>query len=200
MRGRPIYGSLAHLSCGIFAGAVETSRGPSWLVVIPQEGGEDIKRFLFQMWDGFIDLYDRLVSEVESLFPETPAGAIQIRLDLRHVLMPENYEESQTSTMTGEPEVSVALRQRRATIKFPPRFLQHFQQPENTGGTLVLRSIAKGLVSLHQRGSKDVEESLLNDLTSTVIGDPGLRILSSLPRPRPELNTCTRGKPGIQSF
>ncbi len=177
LRKRPIYRSLAHLSSGIFAGAVETSRGPSWFVVIPREGGEDIKRFLFQMWDGFIDLYDRLVSEVESLFPETSAGAMEICLDLRDVLMPENYEESQPSTMTGEPEVSVALEQRRATIKFPPNFLQYFRQPENTGETLVLRSIARGLVSLHQRGSKDVEESLLNDLTSTVIGDPGLRIL-----------------------
>lgn len=159
------------------AGAVETSRGPSWFVVIPREGGEDIKRFLFQMWDGFIDLYDRLVSEVESVFPETSAGAMEIRLDLRDVLMPENYEESQLSPIVGEPEVSVALRQRRATIKFPPSFLQHFQQPENTGETLVLRSIARGLVSLHQGGSKDVEESLLNDLISRVISDPGMRII-----------------------
>ena len=177
LRERPIYGSLAHLSRGVLAGAVETSRGPSWLVVIPREGGEEIKRFLYQTWDGFIDLYDRLVSEVESLFPETSAGAMEICLDLRDVLMSENYEESQPSPMTGEPEVSVALEQRRATIKFPPSFLQHFQQPENTGETLVLRSIAKGLVSLHQGGSKDVEESRLNDLIGTVISDPGLRIL-----------------------
>ena len=177
LRKRPIYGSLAHLSCGIFAGAIETSRGPSWLVVLPQEGGEDIKRFLYQMWDGFIDLYDRLVSEVESLFPETPAGAIEIRFDLRHVLTLEGYTESQPSMVVSEPEVIVTLEQRTATVKFPPNFLQHFRQPENTGEKLVLRSIAKGLVSLHQRGSKDVEESLLNDLISTVISDPGLRIL-----------------------
>ena len=177
LRERPIYVSLAHLRSGILAGAIETSRGPSWLVIRPREGGENIRNVPYQMWDGFIELYDRLVFRTEALYPQAPTGPLEIQLDFNDVLVPDDDLEYQPSMATGEPEVAILSERRAAIVKFPPNFLQYFRQPENTGEKLVLRSIAKGLVSLHQGVGKDVEEGVLESLINEVISDSGMRVL-----------------------
>ena len=177
MRGRPIYASLARLDEGILAGAIETPRGPSWFLVKPRKGGENVRSFLYQVWDGFIDLYDKLVFEVETLYPKAPAGAIEIHLNFDEVVVPENSEELQPGETNGEPEVAVDLNRRTAEVKLPSNFLIHFRQPENTGERLVLRSIAKGLVRLHQEVTEDIEESSLDTLVHSVISDSGIRVL-----------------------
>ncbi|QUL99295.1 MAG: hypothetical protein IMF26_04360 [Candidatus Fermentithermobacillus carboniphilus] len=175
MQGRPIYASLHHLGMGVLAGAVETPRGPSWLVVEPRDGGEEVRRFLYEMWSGFIGLYDRLVFEVEARYPKAPRGAIEIRLNFGEVAVPEDLKY-EPGVLVGEPEVTVNLVRRTAEVRFPSDFLMCFQQPENTGERLVLRGIAKALVSLHQGATGDVDESVLTDLMSRVIGDPGERV------------------------
>ncbi len=177
MQGRPIYASLGHLRAGVLAGAVETPRGPSWLLVMPREGDEQIRHLLYEMWSGFIGLYDRLVFEVEALYPKAPAGAIEIRLNFGEVVVSEDYVEPQLGVAIGEPEVTVNLDQRTAEVKFPSDFLMHFQQPENMGERLVLRGIAKGLVSLHQGTTGNVDEAVLDDLMNRVIGVSGMRVL-----------------------
>ncbi len=177
MQGRPIYASLGHLRAGVLAGAVETPRGPSWLLVIPREGDEQIRNLLYEMWSGFIGLYDRLVFEVEALHPEATAGAIEIHLNFSELVVSENYVEPQPGMAVGEPVVAVNLDQRTAEVKFPSDFLMHFQQPENTGERLVLRAIANGLVSLHQGVTEGVDETVLDGLMSRVIGDSGMRVL-----------------------
>jgi len=177
MQGRPIYASLGHLRAGVLAGAVETPRGPSWLLVEPREGDEQSRRLLYEMWSGFIGLYDRLVFEVEALYPKAPAGAIEIRLNFGEVVVSVDYVEPQPDVPIGEPEVAVNLDQRTAEVKFPSDFLMHFQQPQNTGERLVLHGIAKGLVSLHQGVTGDVDEIALDDLMSRVIGVSGMRVI-----------------------
>ena len=177
MRGRPIYASLAHLDQGILAGAVETLRGPSWFLVKPRKGGEDVRSFLYRVWDGFIGLYDKLVFEVETLYPKARTGALEICLNFDEVVVPENFEELRPSETSGEPEVAVDLNRRIAEVNFPSDFVRYFQQPENTGERLVLRSIAKGLIRLHQEGIEDIEESVLDTLVHRVIGDSGMRVL-----------------------
>lgn len=178
MRDRPIYGSLSHLNQGILAGAVETPRGPSWFLVRPRNGGEDVRSFLYQAWDGFIGLYDKLVFEVEALYPRACAGPIEIRLNFDEVVVPQNSEELRPGETSGKPEVAVDLNRRTAEVKFPSDFLRNFQQPANTGERLVLRSIANSLVRLHQdETSKEIEESVLDTLMHKVIGDSGMRVL-----------------------
>lgn len=177
MRDRPIYASLGHLRVGTLAGAVDTPRGPSWLVVEPRKGDEEVWHLLYEMWSGFISLYDRLVSEVEALCPEAPAGAVEIRLDFSEVAVPDGYTEPQPVEVIGGSEVRVDLEQRAARVRFPADFLAHFQQPNNTGERLVIRSIARGLVSLHRRVREGVDEAILDDLTGRVIGGAGARVL-----------------------
>jgi len=177
MQDRPIYVSLCHLRSGVLAGAVETPRGPSWLIAEPRGGGENIRYLLYEMWSGFIGLYDRLVFEVEARYPRAPRGAIEIRLDFGEVAVPEDYVGYQPDVPFGEPEVALNLVRRTAQVKFPSDFLMHFQQPENTGERLVLRGIAKALVSLHEGVMGNVDETILTDLMSRVIGDSGMRVL-----------------------
>jgi hypothetical protein len=177
MQGRPIYASLGHLRAGVLAGAVETPRGPSWLQVEPREGDEQLRRLLYEMWSGFLGLYDRLVFEVEALYPRACTGAIAIRLNFGEVIVSRDYREPQPGVAIGEPEVAVNRDQRTAEVKFPSDFLMHFQHPENTGERLVLHWIAKGLVSLHQRTTGEVEEAVLDTLISKVIGNSGMRVL-----------------------
>ena len=177
LQGRPIYASLGHLHAGVLAGAVETPRGPSWLLVEPREGDEQIQHLLYEMWSGFIGLYDRLVFEVEALYPKVPVGAIEIRLNFGEVVVSEDYVEPLPGVATGVPEVVVNLDQRTAEVKFPSDFFMHFQQPDNTGERLVLHGIAQGLVSLHQGTTGDVEKAVLDALMSRVIGVSGMRVL-----------------------
>lgn len=150
MQGRPIYASLGHLRAGVLAGAVETPRGPSWLLVMPRKGNEQIRHLFYEMWSGFIGLYDRLVFEVEALYQEASPGAIEICLNFSELVVSEDYVESQPGMAPSDPVIVVNFKLRTAEVKFPADFLVHFQQPENTGEKLVLRAIADGLVSLHQ--------------------------------------------------
>lgn len=177
MQGRPIYASLNHLRAGVLAGAVETLRGPSWLIVEPREGDETVQSLVYKMWDGFIGLYDRLVFEIEALYPQAPHGAVEIRLNLSEIVVPVNYVDPSTDVAIGEPEVAANVGRRTVEIKFPSDFLKHFQQPENAGEKLFLRSVAKGLISLHQGETGSVDETILDIVMNKVIGVSGMRVL-----------------------
>lgn len=177
MRGRPIYASLGHLHAGVLAGAVETSRGPSWLLVTPREGDAQIRHLLYEMWSGFIGLYDRLVSEVETIIPEASPGPIEVRLDFAEIVLHEDHVEMQPNMPISEPEVVVNHKLRIIEIRFPSDFLVHFQQPENVGEKLFLRSIATGLIGLHQGEGGELNDVVVDEIMRTVMGNSGMRVL-----------------------
>ena len=175
MHGRPIYASLDHVRNGILAGAVETSRGPTWLVIDSREGDESFRHLLYEIWSGFVGLYDRLVTETEALMSDLSHRPVEIRLNFRELKMP--HVSTETCTSIVEPEIIIHLDQGIAEIKFPPDFLMHFQQPDNTGERLVLLTLARGLVGVHRGLDEDVEDAFLETILTKVIGDPGMRIM-----------------------
>lgn len=179
MQGRPIYVSLVHLRAGILAGAVETARGPTWLFIEPREGDESVRHLLYEMWSGFLGLYDRLVTEIEALLPNLVFGAIEIRLNFRELIVQTEYVPIENGGTVAEPAVLTHFDQRSLEIKFPSDFLVNFQQHENIGERLVLRALARGLVKLHQATPTDegVDESLVEAVLEKVIGDVGMRVL-----------------------
>ena len=179
MQGRPIYVSLGHLRAGILAGAVESSRGPTWLVIEPREGDESVRHLLYQMWSGFLGLFDRLITEIEVLLPHIAAGSIEIRLNFRELNVSDEYLVTDAGISITETVVLVNLDKRMVEIKFPSDFLVNFQQHENTGEVLVIRTLARGLARLHQGSpTKWVdEETLVETLLRKVIGDTGTRVL-----------------------
>jgi hypothetical protein len=177
MQGRPIYASLDHLHTGILAGAAETLRGPTWLIIEPREGNEKVRHLLYEMWSGFIGLFDRLVAETEALMPQLSPGPIEIHLNFNEILIYEDYVPLDSGGPFVGPEILIHLDKRIAEIKFPSNFLVLFQQPENAGEKITLRAIARSLVSLHQRTEGNVEGTLIETLLSKVIGDAGMRVL-----------------------
>lgn len=179
MQGRPIYVSLSHLRKGTLAGVVETSRGPTWLVIEPREGDESVRHLLYEMWSGFLGLFDRLVTETEVLLSHVVSSSLEIRLNFHELNVPEEYVEIDAGAPVVEPAVLVNLHQRMVEIQFPSAFLVNFQQHENTGEGLVIRALARGLVRLHQRSPIEFEgeETLIETLSRKVIGDTGARVV-----------------------
>ena len=177
MQGRPIYASLDHLRAGILAGAVETSRGPTWLIIEPREGDEKVRYLLYEMWSGFIGLFDRLVVETEALMPQLSPDPIEIHLNFNEIIIHEDYVPVESGGPIVGPEILIHLDERIAEVKFPSNFLVLFQQSENVGEKITLRAIARCLVSLHQGTGGDVEGTLIETLLSKVIGDAGMRVL-----------------------
>ncbi|TKS58235.1 MAG: hypothetical protein EWM72_03127 [Nitrospira sp.] len=177
MQRRPIYASLGHLRSGTLAGAVETSRGASWLIMELREDNESIRYLLYEIWSGFIGLFDRLVGEFEALVPQISHGPLDIRLDFRELKVMENYVTRETSEPIPEPTVTMSQRLRTAEIKFPSNFLVHFQEPENTGEKLTLRALARALFLLHKGTEIDSRDTVFEILLDKVIGNSGIRVL-----------------------
>ena len=178
---RPIYASLAHLNASEFAGVVETDRGPSWLVVKPRDRAEHVLSFDYEVWHQFIDLYGSLILEMESIYKNAPAGAIEIRLNLDDVVVPEDYSEFRPPKSAGRTRVLLKIEERTAEVKFPPDFLRFFQQPENTGERMVLRSIGQALIGLYQENTGKFEGAVLETILDRILGDSGIRVLHAFP-------------------
>ena len=172
---RPIYASYDHLLNGILAGASETERGPSWFSLRLREEGNGLRDHAYQIWNGFIDLFFRLVIEFESQGKKLQSGPIEVCLDLTDVDMPGVSEGIQSATEFIEPEISI--KNRTAVIQSPPVLLKYFQQPENYGEQYVINCIAKALIKLHVRIGADFDDSKIEQLTGMVTGDAGIRIL-----------------------
>jgi hypothetical protein len=177
MQNASIYGSISHLELGVLAGIIETIRGPTWLIIEPREGDKRIKDLLYRVWDGFIGLFYRLVGEVEACIDHLSTDPLEIWLNFNEVIIPEQYVPTEARSPIIDPKVLVDLDRGMTVITFPSDFLVHFQQPENTGERLVLRALARGLVSLHQGTNGDVDDIFLETLLGKVIGDADIRIL-----------------------
>lgn len=179
VQGRPIFVSLHHIHARTLAGVVKTSRGATWLVIEPQEADEAGRRLLYEIWSGFLGLFDRLVTEAETRLINTALGALEIRLNLSKLKVPADYVETDTGASITSPVVSVNFEKRLVEIKFPSDFLVNFQQPENSGERFVIHSLAKGLVRLHSGTATALqnEESIVEALSELVIGNTGIRVL-----------------------
>ena len=174
LQGHRIYASLSHLDGGRLGGAVETSRGTSWFLVKPRQGGENVRHFLYQMWTGFIYLYGKLILEIEAQYAEVVEGTIGVELSFDDVIVPVDNNEFATVEPVGSPRIAVNRRQQTAEVIFPPDLFSYFRQPGNAGERLVLRSIGEALMRIYHI---EVSESSLEALVDRVIDHSGMRIL-----------------------
>ena len=174
LTARPVYGSIDHARARVLAGAIETGRGPSWFSLRLREEGNGIRNHAFQFWNGFIDLFYRVVVEYESQNSNLQSGPIEICLDLTDVVMPEAVAGAQSATEIVEPSISV--KNRTAVVKLPAVLLKYFQQPENFGEIYVVKRIAKALIRLHTRVATDFDDNIAEQLTDRVVNDAGIRV------------------------
>ena len=167
---RPIYASLTHIGAGTLAGIVGTSRGATWLIAETGEAREDERRVAFELWSGFLGLFDTLVTEVEAALPQTSPGVMELRLDLRDVRMPESDTLSNMASGPSDPEITVDADQGVATIRCPPGFLANFQRPENIGERLTVRAMANSLFRVHLGADAQVADVWLEAVADKVVG------------------------------
>ncbi|MCY3712528.1 MAG: hypothetical protein OXH02_04500 [Gemmatimonadetes bacterium] len=175
---RPMYASIDHVRFGVLAGAIETERGASWFSIRLREKDDRFRDFAYQFWNGFIDLFYRVVVEYESQNSDLQSKPIEVCLDLTDVVMPKVDGELQSAPDIIEPEISV--KNVVAIVKLPTNLLQFFQQPENFGERYVVKCIAKAILKLHTRGVEDYDDSIDDSFTNKVIGDAGVRVLHAI--------------------
>lgn len=174
---RPIYASLDHLRSGVLAGVVETARGSTWFYLERRYENGSTRRLFYEVWSGFIDLLDRLVSEVEGGLPRLNSGPVKICLNFSGVVVPDRMEWRESRDLIEEVPIVVDYEQAVAEVLFPPQFFECFQQPENFGEKHVLRAMIRGLVFLHQESQEGIDPHFVELILSKVIGDQGVRVL-----------------------
>lgn len=167
---RPIYRSLIHASRGQLAGAVETSRGSRWLLITQPKDPQTGSLLAFQIWNGFIEFYAQLIFEFEADYPAAFSGEIAIHLDFERMAFPRDDCESRNKIM-------LELNRRLAHIGFPDDILRHFQQAENVGEKMILRSITKALMHLYRGNQDAIDKDRVTEIMARVIGDSGIRVV-----------------------
>ena len=170
----PVYVSLSHLIRGKLVGAVETSRGPSWLVMTVPVDPRIAGNFDFNTWSGFADIYARLVSKFEAKYTQLAAGPVLIHINFEDVEVPHGSNEMHTN----QPEVTINSRKKTADIRFPLDMMKHFMKVENVGEKMVIRCMTMALICLHHGKLQDqIDEDEVAQIADRVIGDSGIRII-----------------------
>ena len=118
--------------------------------------------------------------EIENICTGT-AGVIEIRLNLDDVVAPEDYSEARPLHQSGRPRVLLNVGERTAEVKFPAEFLRFFQQPENTGERMVLRSIGQAVIGLRKENLENIEGPFLETILDRILGDSGIRVIHAFP-------------------
>ena len=176
-RERPVYLSKVHFDQRVLAAVVETSRGPSWLVGSSDSGEVPHGEFVYQFFQSFVHVYERLVEEVESHLSERVIGPLEICLNLNRVAIVEKYADIPKVAKSGLIDVSLDARGGRAILTFPPDTLLLFNQVENTGERLVLSAMARGLIGLHAGSSVHEDDAIVCHVTEHILDAPGARLL-----------------------
>ena len=181
MLSRPIYGSPQHILSGILAGVVESRRGPNWFVGIPWEIYKANSGLFFQVWHGFLDIYERLLPKIESLCQATRSDPIEIRLNFSKVTLPTDLGGSYNQLSDCGPTIDIDYDRHSAEITFPRHLLVTFMQSENHGEQIVVRSIAQAVYELINTVNNCINEHELNEVVNYVLGNTGMRVLHAFP-------------------
>ena len=174
---RPVYISPTHLELGTLAGAVETERGPRWLVAASSNDGDSQEhRFVYKFWEAFTNLYDRLVTVTEISFQSTWRGPLVTVLDFGSVIFSSNLEDLHGGGETGKIQMVLDWSEMTVTLQLPADILLQFHQVANSGEWTVLRSMGCGLLSLHKREEVGGEDDSMDRIVSSVLKSRAARV------------------------
>lgn len=177
LHSRPVYGSLFHASKGQLTGAVKTSLGINWLLITAPKDSEIGPLFGIHIWNGFIELYARLVFAFEADYPIMPDGEIAVRLNFENMKFPDNVH----GICVTEPTITTDTKRKIAHIRFPDDMLKHFQQADNVGEKIVVRYMTKALMYLYHGHQGSIDEDRVVEISDHVVGDSRIRIIHGFP-------------------
>lgn len=177
IRERPIYVSMDHLSEGVLAAVVECKTVNAWLTIIPKKDDEQVRHLAYELWSGFLGLFDKAVHEVETLVTERTETVVEISLDLGTVVAPEDAsdvcEEIKVETPVWNKSGS-----NKITVTLPVHLFSIFNQPQNIGERYILDILIRALLALFKNDEADqLKDENIEILLNKVIGDDGSRVL-----------------------
>ena len=180
LSNRPIYHSIDHIQSGLLAGVIETRRGPRWLNVKPLKvRNEQLRGVIYEFWNNFLDLYYRLLMEIESSDLDILSGPLEVSFDISDVVMPDVGMPPNIQAKLTKPDISVEGCS--ATIKFPSELLWYFHGPDNIGERYVVKNISKALMEIYsnstEEGGNRQVDKLADDLTDVVVGNVAIRVI-----------------------
>ena len=127
----------------------------------------------------FFDLFDKLVVEVESSCRVQPGRPIEIVLDLSRIKAIEEESDLPPCLVPLEElEISTNTGRGASVVLAPQTFIQDLKEPNNVCEILVMRSLAKGLIALHQGDNNNAECVDLHSLVTRVMGSPGMKFIN----------------------
>ena len=180
LQERPIYdAAYPAKNADILAGVVEGQRGVSWFVANLPDGHEGSLYLARAIWNVYFDLFDKLVIEAESICRGQPRRPIKMVLDLSRIKAVE--EASDQPPCLGpleELEITTNTDHGASAVLVPQTFIQHLRQPDNACERLVLHSLEKGLIALHQDDNNDADSVDLDSLVTRVMGGPGMKFIN----------------------
>lgn len=178
MSREPIYIERDIRDVREISGVIETDRGSTWLAI--SEGG--VPEFFdvgwSDVWQGFMELLNRLVNELEGALDALVDGAIELHLDFQDVVNPQNISRHEIV----EASITVHDNNRIAELRFPDNWLSHFRQVDNRGERAVVRSMARALFMLHHGKENSIGDTVLEELVVRVLGNSDKRIIHAFER------------------
>jgi len=176
IRERPIYVSMDHLSEGVLAAVVEGKAFNAWLTIIPKEGDESVRHLAYELWSGFLGLFDKAVQEVGALVPESSGAVVEICLDLNGVVVPEDASDIHDGAKIEAP-VWNKSGSNKMTVTMPEDLFSIFNQAANLGEKYILDALIQGqLALLNNCEAAQIEDDSIEILLNKVIGDEGARV------------------------
>ena len=175
-REKKIYASPYSIVVGFFSGAFVTRQGVYWLLASTSPERSQLS-LTHQIWEAFIDLFERLVVALDRMRSNDRRNVIEVRLDCSEVELFDENSINEPPPMLVEPEVAVNFAAGIVTIRLPANFMHSFRQPENSGERLLLHSIASGLLAVHGDAHEDPTNTIIRSLVDRVFEDPGIRVI-----------------------
>lgn len=177
MHEQPIYYSRDLAIQGMFASVVETKRGPTWFIAESNNTNKDVHHMVYEIWHGFLGLFNKLVHEIEAYVGPLRPEAIEVHLDLSNLTIPEvPFEVSEREEINLEGAINVE--RRIGIIEIPAEYLSYFQQEENFGEQITVQAMAKALLGLHLEG-EEIDLEIVEGIVTKILGSEATRILHS---------------------
>ena len=154
--------------------AVETSKGPRWLICADQEYDASKRKYVFRLWSDFLGSFAEvaLFLDAQGAIPE---GVLEVFLDCTRMVDLESVSYTALDDPAIKPIVSSASAG-RATVSLPRDFFAIFRRVGNEGE----QTLVSAFVSALETASKLVvplEENLVQQAVAAALPSDGARLV-----------------------
>jgi hypothetical protein len=174
-RKAPIYGSVSALSMGELHAAIETKRGPYWLIYRQRVQDHDQQKIAFQIWEALSLWMNDLCPYLDEYF--MPLGQRPLHIEIYF----ENLDKwvcdfNQLDYEGALPDIEVDANDLWITIKIPENFSSFMYQKTNWGERVLIDRIISGSSELLRMvGFLGISDLEINNLLDRIFSNPSAK-------------------------